>query len=60
MTGYIPWGIIAIFISFYIFKEYNRVHQAKRRERRDYINQRRQELLENVLKAKTNNTEKKD
>jgi hypothetical protein len=52
MTVYVPWGIIAIFISFYIFREYNRVHKAKRDERREYTNARRQELLDNVLKKK--------
>ena len=50
MTVYIPWGIIAIFISFYIFREYNRVSKAKRDERREAINERRQELINNVLK----------
>ena len=35
MTIYIPWGIIAIFISFYLFREYNRSHKAKRDERHD-------------------------
>jgi hypothetical protein len=50
MRIYVPWGIILIFISFYIFREYNRVNKAKREERRDAINERRQELLNNVLK----------
>lgn len=50
MTVYVPWGIIAIFISFYIFREYNRVSKSKRNERRDAINERRQELINNVLK----------
>ena len=49
---YIPLGFIAIFISFYIFREYNRVLKAKREERREYLNQRRQEILENVIKSK--------
>jgi hypothetical protein len=46
----VPWGLIAIFISFYLFKEYNRVRKAKRENRREYMNERRQELLDNVLK----------
>ncbi|MBS1669208.1 MAG: hypothetical protein JST58_17680 [Bacteroidetes bacterium] len=49
---YIPWGFIAIFISFYIFHEYNRVKRAKRDERREYLNQRRQDILDNALKSK--------
>lgn len=46
----VPWGLMAIFISFYLFREFNRVKKAKREERREYLNQRRQELLDNVLK----------
>lgn len=49
---YIPWGFIGIYISFYIFKEYHRSKRAKREERREYLNQRRQELLHNVTKSK--------
>jgi hypothetical protein len=46
----VPWGLIAIFISFYLFKEYNRVRKAKHENRREYMNERRQELLDNLLK----------
>ena len=46
----VPWGLIAIFISLYIFREYNRVTKAKRENRREYMNERRQELLDNLLK----------
>jgi hypothetical protein len=48
----VPFGLIAIFISFYIFHEYNRVKKAKREERRDYLNQRRKELLDNAVKPR--------
>jgi high-affinity Fe2+/Pb2+ permease len=55
----VPWGLIAVFISFYLFKEFNRVKRAKREERRENLNERRQELLDNVLKknkhTETNN-----
>jgi hypothetical protein len=47
---FVPWGLIAIFISFYLFKEFNRVRKAKRENRRVYMNERRQELLDNLLK----------
>jgi ABC-type multidrug transport system fused ATPase/permease subunit len=58
LTGYgsgqitlvVPWGLIAIFISLYLFEEYNRVNKAKRENRREYMNQRRQELLDGILK----------
>jgi len=49
---YVPWGFIAIFISLYIFREYNRVKKAKKDERREYMNQRRQQLLDELFKAK--------
>ncbi len=47
---FVPWGLIAIFISFYLFREYNRVKKAKREERRRYLNEHRQELLNKALK----------
>jgi len=37
LTIVVPWGLIAIFISLYIFREYNRVRRAKRDNRREYI-----------------------
>src|SRR5579871_4495418 len=46
----VPWGLIAIFISLYLFKEYNRANKERRENRREYMNQRRQELLDDVLK----------
>jgi amino acid permease len=46
----VPWGLIAIFISLYLFEEYNRVRKAKRENRREYMNQHRQELLDGILK----------
>jgi hypothetical protein len=53
MTIYIPWGIIAIFISLYIFYEYNGVQKAKHNERRRERNERRQGLLDKTLKSGT-------
>lgn len=46
----VPWGMIAIFISLYLFREYNRVRKAKRENRREYMNKHRQQLLDNILK----------
>ncbi len=51
-TIYIPYGLVAAFISFYLFREFNRAKKTKRDERREEINERRQELLDNLLKAK--------
>jgi len=55
---FIPVGFIAIFISFYLFREYNRVQRAKRDERREHLNERRQELLDNVVKKKKENNDR--
>ncbi|HTE11978.1 MAG TPA: FeoB-associated Cys-rich membrane protein [Chitinophagaceae bacterium] len=46
----VPWGFIGIFMSFYIYREYNRVNKAKRKNRQEELNARRQELLDNVLR----------
>jgi len=46
----VPWGLIALSVSFYLFKELNRVKKAKRDERREYINERRQGMLDDVVK----------
>jgi hypothetical protein len=55
MIVYIPWGLLAIGVSFYLFNEYNRVHRAKRDERREYLQERRKQLLENVLNSNKKN-----
>ena len=52
MTVYIPWGLIAIFISFYIFYQHNRRTRLKREERREELNIRRQELLDKLIESK--------
>ncbi|HXS56471.1 MAG TPA: hypothetical protein VN726_10135 [Hanamia sp.] len=52
MTVYIPWGLIAIFVSLYIFYQSNRKSQLRREERREQLNNRRQELLEKLIEAK--------
>jgi hypothetical protein len=56
----VPWGMIAIFISLYLFREYNRVRKAKRENRREYMNKHRQELLDNILKKNKNSDQKSE
>lgn len=51
----IPWGLIAIFTSFSLFYYFNRKAQIKRQERRDKLNEKRQELLDAILKSKRDN-----
>ena len=50
----VPWGLIAIFISIYLFREYNRVRRAKKEERKRYLNEHRQKILDNVTRKKKN------
>ena len=45
-------AVFAALASIYLFTEYNRVQKTKKDERREQINERRQELLDNVLKSK--------
>jgi hypothetical protein len=57
----VPWGLIAVFISFYVFNESNRAKKARRDERREYMNERRQQVLEGVIKSKNKRSnDKKD
>ena len=56
----VPWGLMAVFISFYLFGEFNRVKKARREERREYMNERRQEILNKVIKEKNKNTNTKN
>ena len=57
----VPWGLIAIlFISLYLFREYNRARKAKRANRREYMNEHRQELLNNILKKNKRSAPKDD
>jgi hypothetical protein len=56
----VPYGAIAVFISLYLFREYNRVRNAKRENRREYMNERRQELLNNIIKKNKESTPNND
>jgi len=48
-----PGFIVLVALGFiYLFYEYNRVKKNKRLERREELSQRRQELLDNVIKSK--------
>ena len=52
MTIYVPWGLIAIFIAFYIFREHNRIRRLKREERSENIRERKQALIDQLTKSK--------
>jgi hypothetical protein len=57
---YIPYGLIAIFISFYVFKEHNRAKKERRENRREYMNERRQEILNDIFKRNRESSQKGD
>ena len=56
----VPSGLMAVFITFYLFSEFNRVRRAKRDERRENMNERRQQILDNVIKGKDKNSDNKN
>jgi hypothetical protein len=52
----IPLGLIAIFISLFTFYYFNKKARIRKQERRERLNEKRQEFLDLVLKkAKENN-----
>lgn len=51
-----PVGLIAIFNSLYLFYQYNRINKAKHENRREYMNERRQELLAELFKKNKKST----
>lgn len=46
----LPIGAMVIFISLFLFYYYNQKASIKRQERRDRLQQKRQEQLEQLLK----------
>lgn len=52
MTIYLPGAIFAAGISLYYFYEFHRTKEAKQIERRDSLNERRQQYLQQLIKAK--------
>jgi hypothetical protein len=54
---YVPWGIIAIFISFYIFREYDILKKSKRIQRMENLHIHRERLFSNWFKAMRRNSQ---
>lgn len=52
MTIYLPGAIFAAGISIFLFYEYNRVNQAKKDQRRETLDEKRQEYLQRLIAAK--------
>lgn len=52
MTIILPGAMFAAGISLYLFHEYNRVKQAKQDERRESLNDTRQQYLNQLIEAK--------
>jgi hypothetical protein len=51
MTIYVPGVMFAAGISLYLFYKYNRVNDAKREERRESLNDVRQQYLQRLIEA---------
>ena len=52
MTIYVPGAMFAAGISLYLFNEYNRRKEEKQRERRESLNDVRQQYLHQLIAAK--------
>lgn len=52
MTFYIPWILIAIFISLFLFYQTSAQSRRGNEDRREELNKRRQEYLNQLLKIK--------
>jgi len=48
----VPFGNILVFISLYLFYEYNCVRAAKQEQRREKMNQHRHALIGNFLRTR--------
>lgn len=55
MRFYLSWGVIVIFIAFYITYNHNRRVKLRREERKENLKNRNQHLLD-YLHKKNNNT----
>ena len=52
MTIYVPGAMFAAGISIYLFYEFNRVKQAKQDQRRENLNDKRQQYIHQLIEAK--------
>jgi len=52
MTIYVPGAMFAAGISIYLFYEFSRVKEAKREQRRESLNDKRQQYLNQLIEAK--------
>lgn|GEM_PF-3199801 len=52
MTIIVPGAMFAAGISIYLFYEFNRVKQAKQEERRESLNDKRQQYLHQLIEGK--------
>jgi hypothetical protein len=52
MTLYVPGFLFAAGVSLYLFHEFNRVRDGKNEQRRDRLNEKRQEYLDKLMEVK--------
>ena len=53
MTIYVPGAMFAAGISIYLFYEFNRIKQAKQDQRRESLNDKRQQYIHQLIEAKS-------
>jgi hypothetical protein len=56
MTIIVPGAMFAAGISIYLFYEFNRVKQAKQEERRESLNDKRQQYLHHLIESRKKGT----
>lgn len=52
MTIYVPYGLIAIFISLYTFYTYNQKLRIRRAERHEHLEELREELINTLVELR--------
>ncbi len=52
----IPWGLIGLFIFIYLINELARVKREKRNQKQEFVNERRQLILDSVRKPTNKNS----
>ena len=55
----LPWTLIAIFISFYLFYYFNQTAKINREEKRERLKEKHQKYLDSLLKSLSKNDQAK-
>jgi hypothetical protein len=60
MTIYIPWGLMALFISYYFYHSSTEKSKARKQAQRARLNEKRQEYLNMLVEARKTETKKEE